>query len=255
MTAWKCLPSNIFVDWAPKRPTCCCQDVCVARQISARPVPVEYPAANSPATCLQAAKSSSSDLLHRVKQAETNQATLQQRAEALQEELQAATAGRATAEQKLLDVEMAAQKFADVRASLQREVSRSAAAEAATGAQLQQAQQEAASRAQEVAELQQRLAAAEASAADATAASRSAAETYERLSEELAAATQSAETVQREMQQQAEAERQVTAVQLCTLWGRLQWALTAAAPSCCVTGLTTGGSPRHTSDQIFSSVT
>ena len=182
------------------------------RQINVRPVPVERPAAYSPATCLQAAKSSSSDLLHHVKQVETQQATLQQQAEALQQELQAAISGRAIAEQKLLDLEVAAQRSADVKAGLQRELSRSAAAEAATGAQLQLAQQDAASRAQEVAELQQRLAAAEASAADATAASRSAAEANERLCDKLEAANQSAEAVQREMQQQAEAERQVTAV-------------------------------------------
>ena len=209
-------------------------------------------AAYSPATCLQAAKSSSSDLLHHVKQAETKQATLQQQAEALQQELQAATAGRATVEQKLLDLEVAAQNNADVKAGLQRELSRSATAEAATGAQLQLAQQDAASRAQEVAELQQRLAAAEASAADATAASRSAAEANERLSEKLEAANQSAGAVQKEMQQQAEAERQVTAVQLCNLTERLQWALTAAAPSSCVSGWSAESLTRHTSDQSSS---
>ena len=196
--------------------------VCIARQISVRPVPAQLPAADSPATCLQAAKSCSTDLLHRAKQAETSQAALQQEAEALQQELQAATAGRATAEQKLLDLEVAVHQHDDVKAGLQQELSRATAAETATGAQLQQAKQEVASRVQEAAELQQRLAAAEAGAAGATAASRSAAEAMERLSEQLEAANQSVEAVQREMQQQAEAERQVTAVHLCTLWERLQ---------------------------------
>ena len=250
MNSW-IVPSvcpQAVVDWALHQPPCCCHDVCVAHQINVRPVPVEPPA-DSPAPCLQAAKSSSSDLLHRVKQAETSQATLQHQAEALQQELQAATAGRATAEQKLLDLKVAAQKHADVKAGLQRDLSRSTAAEAATSAQLQQAQQEVASRAQEVAELQQRLTITEAGAADATAASRSAAEANERLSEQLEAANQSAEAVQRDMQQQAEAERQVTAVHLCTLWERLQWAATAAASNCRVSEWSACCMPRHASDQ------